>query len=138
MEDINRIIIPVDRSEISKDAVKKGFFLAKAINVEARIITVNDTHQFMSSVVIEERLKKEAMSYLDEFKEMGDEYGVKLDTELLTGNPADEIVNYAKKGDLIIMAHHERGKGIDKVMEKSVSKKVVEESPCSVLVVKKS
>lgn len=136
MKDIKRIIIPVDRTEDSKRAVKKGAFLAKVLNVEAKVITVNDTHQFISSVVIEEKLKKEAMSALEEFKKIGDEFGVKIQTDLITGKPVDEIINYVKRDDLIIMAHHDRSKGIDKFMEKSVSKEIVVKAPCSVFVVK--
>jgi len=137
MEDIKRIIIPVDNTEDSKRAVEKGAFLAKLLNVKAEIITVNDTHQFMSSVVLEEKLKKETQSFLDNYKKMAEAFGIKIETQLISGKPADEIVKFAKQGDLIIMAHHDRTKGFDKVMEKSVSKEVVQNAPCSVLVVKK-
>jgi nucleotide-binding universal stress UspA family protein len=34
------------------------------------------------------------------------------------------------------MAHHDRTKGIDKAIEKSVSREVVQRAPCSVLLVK--
>jgi len=136
MDDIKRIVIPVDRTEDAKDAVEKGAFLADAFKVEATMITVNDTHQFMSSVVIEDRLKKEAMAFLDEFKEIAKKYNVDIKSELITGNPADEIIKYSQKGDIIVMAHHEQRKGIDKFMEKSVSQEVVKKAPCSVLVVK--
>jgi len=60
MSDIKRIIIPVDNSEDSKKAVEKGAYLAKVLGVEAKIITVNDTHQFISSVILEDKLKKKA------------------------------------------------------------------------------
>lgn len=136
MEDVKRIIIPVDKTADAKEAVEKGAFLANALDVEAKVITVNDTHQFMSSVVIEERLKKEAMAFLDEFKEIGKKHGVEIKTDLLTGNPAEEIVKYSDRGDIIVMAHHKKRKGIDKFMEKSVSQEVVKNSNCSVLVVK--
>ena len=90
--------------------------LAKLLDVEARIITVNDTHQFISSVVIEEKLKKEAEAFLDEFKKIAEEFGVKIEAQLVTGNPAEEIVKFANQDDLIIMAHHDKTKGIDRFM----------------------
>ena len=127
----------MDNTEDSKRAVEKGAYLAKLLNVKAEIITVNDTHQFMSSVVLEEKLKKETQSFLDNYKKMAEAFGIKIETQLISGKPADEIVKFAKQGDLIIMAHHDRTKGFDKVMEKSVSKEVVQNAPCSVLVVKK-
>lgn len=136
MKDIKRIIIPVDDSEDSKKAVKQGAFLAKLLGVDAKIITINDTHQFISSVVLEEKLKKEVDTFLEKFKKIAEEFGVKIKTQLIVGRPAEEIVKYAKEDDLIIMAQHDKTRGFDKVMEKSVSREVVINAPCSVLVIK--
>ena len=136
MKDIKRIIIPVDNTEDSENAVKRGVFLAKLLGVDAKIITVNDTHQFISSVVIEEKLKKEAEAFLDKFKKIAEEYGMKIETQLVVGKPAEEIVKLAKEDDLIIMAHHDKTKGIDRVLDKSVSEDVIRNAPCSVFVVK--
>lgn len=136
MVDFNRIVIPVDNTEDSKNAVKKGILLAKLLQIDAKIITVNDTHQFMSSVVLEEKLKKEATAFMEEFKEIAAEHGVKVETELITGKPAEEIVKFVKDDDLIIIAHHDRSKGIDRFMEENVSRDVVRNAPCSVLVIK--
>ena len=131
-----RIIIPVDDTEASKLAVRKGAFLAKLLGIDAKIITVNDTHQFISSVVLEDKLKKEAEAFLDDFKKIAEEFGVKIETQLVIGKPAEEIVKFAKENDLIIMAHHDKTVGLDKVMLGSVSRDVVRNAPCSVLVVK--
>ena len=135
MDNIKRIIIPVDNSEISKIAVKRGALLAKLLGVSIKVISVNDTHQFVSSVVIEERLKKEAESLLDAFKKIGDEVGVKIETEVISGRPAEEIVRFAKEDDLIIIPNTIK-KGMDRIFSGSVSEEVVRNAPCSVLVVK--
>lgn len=136
MDNIKRIIIPVDNTEDSKKAVKKGAKLAKLLGIDIKVITINDTHHFISSVVIEEKLKKDAEAFLSIFKEIAKEEGVNLSTELITGKPAEEIVKYVTKDDLIIIAHHDRTQGIDKFMETSVSRDVVRYAPCSVLVLK--
>jgi len=136
MKDIKRIIIPVDNTEDSKNAVERGVFLAKLLGVDAKIVTVNDTHHFISSVVIEEKLKKEAEAFLEQFKKIGEKFGVKLETQLVVGKPAEEIVKLAREDDLIIMAHHDKTKGIDRALNKSVSEDVIRNAPCSVLVVK--
>ena len=135
-ENFNRIIIPVDNTESSKIAVKKGVFFAKLLGIDVKIITVNDTHQFISSVVLEDKLKKEAEAFLQDFKKIGEEFGVKLEAQLIIGKPAEEIVKFAKENDLIIMAHHDKVKGLDKFMISSVSRDVVQNAPCSVLIVK--
>ena len=134
--DFKRIIIPVDNTEDSKIAVKKGVELAKLLGIEAKIITVNDTHQFMSSVILEEKLKKEASAFMEEFKKIGEEMGIKIETELITGKPAEEIVKYARDDDLIIIGQHDKTKGIDRFMEENISRDVVKNSNCSVLVIK--
>lgn len=135
MQDIKRIVIPVDNTEASKNAVRRGAFLAKLLGVNAKVITVNDTHQFIASVVIEEKLRKEAESFLENFRKIGEEIGIKLETELISGNPAEEIVKFTNEDDLIIMANHGK-KGIDRFMLGSVSEEVVRNAPCSVLVIK--
>ena len=81
-------------------------------------------------------MKKDAEAFLDEFKKIAEEFGVKIETQLIVGKPAEEIVKFVKENDLIIMAHHDRTKGLDKVMEGNVSRDVVRDAPCSVLVVK--
>lgn len=136
MSEIKRIIIPVDNSENSKKAVEKGAYLAKVLGIEIKIITVNDTHQFISSVVLEEKLKKESQIFLDNFKKIAETFGVKIETHLITGKPVEEILRFVKQSDLIIIAHHDHITGIDKVIEKSVSSEVVKKAPCSVFIVK--
>ena len=136
MKDIKRILIPVDNSEISKKAVKQGAFLAKLLGINAKIITINDTHQFISSVILEEKLKNEASAFLENFIKIAEEYGVITETDLIVGKPSEEIVKYAQDDDLIIIAHHDKTKGFDKAMDKSISRDVINNAPCSVLIVK--
>ena len=136
MKNIKRIIIPVDNSEVSKEVVEKGVYLAKLLGVNAKIITVNDTHQFISSVVLEDKLKKKTDAFLNDFKKIAEKIGVIIETQLITGKPADKIIKFVRDDDLIIMAHHDRIKGISGSIEKSVSREVVQRAPCSVLVLK--
>jgi nucleotide-binding universal stress UspA family protein len=136
MKDIKRIIIPVDNTEDSENAVKHGALLAKLLGIDAKIITINDTHHFISSVVLEEKLKKEASQFLEKFKKIAEEFNINIETQLIVGKPAEEIVKYAKEDDLIIIAYHDKSIGFDKIMEKNVSRDVVNNAPCSVLVVK--
>lgn len=135
MQNVKRIVIPVDNTEASRNAVRQGAFLAKLLSVSAKVISVNDTHQFIASVVLEEKLRKEAELSLERFKKIGEEIGINLETELISGDPAEEIVKFADGNDLIVMANHGK-KGVDKFMLGSVSRDVLRNAPCSVLVVK--
>ncbi len=137
MENVKRVVIPVDNSESSKNVVRQGAFLAKALGIKATVISINDTHQFIASVVLEEKLKKEAEAFLESFKPIGKEMGVDLQTILISGDPAEEIVNYSNEDDLIIMAGHKEKKGrIDRFILGSTPEEVLRHAPCSVLMLK--
>jgi len=136
MENVKRVVIPVDNSEASKNVVRQGTFLAKALGVNAKVISVNDTHQFIASVVLEEKLKKEAEAFLESFKPIGEEMSVSLETELISGNPSEEIVNFSNEDDLIVMAGHSRKARIDRFILGSIPEEVLRHAPCSVLLLK--
>lgn len=57
--------------------------------------------------------------------------------ELVTGNPAEEIVRLANIHQVELIVMGSRGlTGINRILQGSVSSEVVETAPCSVLVVK--
>jgi nucleotide-binding universal stress UspA family protein len=61
----------------------------------------------------------------------------KTDYEVLSGKPANEIIEFAKKKGMDMIVIGNRGmSGIKKLVMGSVSKKVVDEANCPVLVVK--
>jgi len=135
MDKTKRIVIPVDRSDASKLATQQGLYLAKLLGVEVSIITVNDTHQFMASAILEEHFKEENVSMLEEFKKIGESTQIPVSTYLMEGVPAEEIVKFAKEDDLIVMASRGK-KGLNKFLLGSVSEEVLRRAPCSVMIIK--
>ena len=135
MQEIKRIVIPVDSSDASRIATEQGVYLAKLMNIDVSIVSVNDAEQFMVSAPLAEKLKKEREDFLLEAKKIADSRGVSVSTELMTGIPVDEIVKHAKNNDLIVMGS--AGKtGFNKLMLGSVSEKVLQRAPCSVMIIK--
>lgn len=63
--------------------------------------------------------------------------GPKLTTEVLSGTPAVEILNYARtwKANMIVMGHRSQ-KSIAEAIAGSVSKAVAVEAPCSVVIIR--
>ena len=63
--------------------------------------------------------------------------GVKAVGELRKGDAVDQIVHYAQEisADLIILGHKHRDSWIERWWRGSISKALIEHSPCSVLVV---
>lgn len=63
--------------------------------------------------------------------------GINAQGELRRGDPVDQIVLYATEisAELIILGHKHRDSWIERWWRGSISKVLIEESPCSVLVV---
>jgi nucleotide-binding universal stress UspA family protein len=136
MMEINRVVIPVDKSEASKIAVEQGSHIAKLLGVDVAIISIDDSQQFIASAALENKLKKEHDSSLEEFKKTVESKAVNATTEIIVGlTPAEEIVKYAKDDDLIIMASHSK-KGMDKFILGSVSEEVLRRVNCHVMILK--
>jgi len=135
MKGINRVVIPVDTSDVSKIAAEQGAYFAKLLNVEVSIISVNDSRQYMLSKILEEKIQREKQSAIDEVKKITEEQGVMTTTKLAAGAPAVEIVKYVNDDDLIVMASQGK-KGFNKFFLGSVSEEVLKTAPCAVMVIK--
>lgn len=82
------------------------------------------------SATLYQQVEKQLQSYQSELR-------VNSYVELVTGDPAEEIIRLANiyKADLIVIGS--RGlTGMTRIVQGSVSSQVVEDAPCSVLVVK--
>ncbi len=135
MKAINRVVIPVDTTDVSKVAAEQGAFFAKLLNVEISIISVNDSRQYMLSKLLEEKIGKEKLTAIEEVKKITEQQGVPTTTKLMAGAPAAEIVKFVKDDDLIIMASKGK-KGFNKFLLGSVSEEVLKTAPCTVMVIK--
>lgn len=136
MREINRVVIPVDKSDASKIAVEEGSHIAKLLGVDVSIIFIDDSQQFIASAALEDKLRKEHISSLEEFKKAVESRAVEATTEVIVGlTPAEEIIKYAKENDLIVMASHSK-KAMDRFILGSVSKEVVRRVNCHVMILK--
>ncbi|HIH29446.1 MAG TPA: universal stress protein [Thermoplasmata archaeon] len=135
MKTINRIVIPVDTTDVSKVAAEQGAFFAKLLNVEISIISVNDSRQYMLSKLLEEKIEREKLTAIEEVKKITEGQGVTTTTKLAAGAPASEIIKFVKDDDLIVMASKGR-KGFNKFFLGSVSEEVLKTAPCTVMVIK--
>ena len=81
--------------------------------------------------------EKQARGYLDRIAEAIEAKGIKVDTEVLLGDPAQEIVIYVKHPgcDLVVMSSHGRS-GIHRWRHGSIADRVFRGSPVPVFMVK--
>ncbi|MEW6715496.1 MAG: universal stress protein [Nitrospirota bacterium] len=141
-----KILVPVDGSTYSMEAVKVALKYAKATKTDIYIMTVTP---FISGLDLE--ISAGAMDKLNEsMKSRGEEVlskaqsilaseGVSAKTILSSSiSAADEIINVAEKEktDLIIIGSRGLGGKATRFFMGSVALKVVSHAPCNVYVVK--
>jgi nucleotide-binding universal stress UspA family protein len=146
-----KILIPLDGSKLAESALTHVEELAKCSD-ETKVILVSITERIQGYRAFEEpaqplgqrlvpeaygKKQRQAQRYLDRIAKAMEAKGIKVDTEVLLGDPAEEIVIYAKHPgcDLIVMSSHGRS-GISRWTHGSVADKVFKGSPVPVLMVR--
>jgi nucleotide-binding universal stress UspA family protein len=143
-----KILVPVDGSKYSMEAVKVALKYAKATKTDIYLMTVTP---FISGLDLE--ISAGAMDKLNEsMKSRGEEVlskaqgiltaeGVTVKTILSSSiSAADEIVSFAEKEkvDLLIIGSRGLGGAATRFFMGSVALKVVTHAPCNVYVIKKA
>jgi nucleotide-binding universal stress UspA family protein len=142
MAKFKKILVPVDFTKYSDHAISYAEMMAKTFQakillfhvIEQFTYSVSDTIQVMDHYTT---LKEIAQQMLDAKKKQAAKKGLGVETRVLKGSPALEIVKYSenKKTDLIVMGSHGRT-GIQHLVLGSVAERVVRMASCPVLTVK--
>ena len=124
-----RILVPLDGSEIAQIALPYAEKLVKTLGSQLILIYVNESdedryhhmHQFYLQQMAE-AVKRDA----ERFEDRQGVGTIKVESVMMAGDPAEEIVEYAHKQDvgLIIMSTHGRS-GIKRWAMGSVADKVL-------------
>ncbi len=142
--DMKRILIPVDFSKDSVNAVKYGINIANKLEADVRLIHVktgdNYAPEFAGNEVmlrINDQLEVWIKELLEKVKEGYYVAGGKIDWKIREGNVVHEISNQAKYDDtsLIVVASH----GISGFQDKFIGSnayRLVANAPCPVIVVR--
>ena len=139
-----KILVPLDGSELSESALTHVIDITtdcRALEVILMRIrepldpNVIGTLDAKVAVELDQAYRDEAASYLDKVVATLKEKGIKAKTEILSGNPAEEIIKYSQKNnvDLIIMSTRGRS-GISRLVFGSVAEKVIRNSTVPVLI----
>jgi nucleotide-binding universal stress UspA family protein len=134
-----KVLVAIDGSECAERAFEKALEMTPS-EVMLTIIHVLQLPPMIGSkktTEIEPFFRREARLFLVEHSNRAAAKGVKADTILIKGNPAEAILNAATSvtTDLIIIGSRGRG-GIKELMLGSVSSAVVQHAKVPVLVVK--
>lgn len=143
MIQINRILLPTDFSDTSRQATAYALELSRRLDAQLHLLHVvpspvtampSPGAPLPSSVSAE--MYQTAETQLKAWMSDEDVEG-SVSREVLQGAPADEIVRYGQKEnvDLIVLGTHGRS-GLEHALIGSVAEKVVRNASCPVLTVK--
>ncbi len=140
---IQKILIPTDGSDYSMRAAEYGISIAKMLGAQILVVYVIDAVALdqISKVTeredVERELKQNGERYINYVLGLAEKEGVKADSLLAKGGPFEQIVHLAKglNMGLIVMGTYGR-RGAERILIGSVAERVIEYSPCPVLVVK--
>lgn len=136
---LERITAAIDGSRHSEAALERALYFADAYGARLTIVSVVDMlpEQYGDALSVIEGLEKKTASFLEEAKQKAEAAGVAAEIKLLRGDPADEVVRFARENDtgLTLVGSHGRS-GIKKLLLGSVAEKIIGLAPCPVLVAK--
>lgn len=149
-DNINRILIAVEDSPYSDQAIQYGMMLAKKMGskvaiVHADEIPVNtpfiaDPMLSETPLMIPEMMEVQEQASKNLFQRIKDQYSEQheITTYMCVGRAQDEILSVAEeyKADLIILGTHGRT-GLDHFISGSVSASVAKRAKCPVLIIPK-
>lgn len=141
-----KILIATDGSENSRKAVESGLELASCTGAEAHAVYVVSTHSRIGGIpqrgadwikTVRSDLEEEGKKTLEDVKKIGEERGVDVNTAILDGHPADEIIKFAEKNGVDLIVIGTLGKtGVSRFLLGSVAQNVVTHAKGKVLVVR--
>jgi nucleotide-binding universal stress UspA family protein len=155
-----RILVPLDGSELAARALPHAETLAKLSNARVVLLQVIPTTAMLASETsvpspglglptvdpfvstsqfqaVEDTMTEEAKTTLDEAAARLRTSSLQVETVVLKGAPADAILSYAKERqiDLIVMSTHGRT-GLARLVFGSVAENVLHHASCPVLLVR--
>ena len=144
MLQISRLLVPIDFSKFSDQALKYGMELSQKFQAELHLLHVLEVYssgapQFTMGLALPERQEESNEVALEKLAALPGDCPAELKVlrETAHGSPLVEIIKYASghEIDMIVMGTHGRT-GLSHVFLGSVAENVVRQAPCPVLVVR--
>ena len=134
-----KILVPVDGSDQAYNAVREGVMLAQWSEAELIVLTVKDLVRYYGianyGIVETPGLDKLANDILLKVGSIIPAES-KFKTQILSGSPKREIVQYAKENDIDLIVMGATGAGaFDRLLAGSTTNYVVNHVPCGVTIV---
>lgn len=150
MPDVQRIVAPLDGSELAKQAIPRAIALARQFNAPVHVVRAIDAAAllpvapgvFGASPIISAEVadqiwaeaETDAKSTVNEAIAEIEKAGIAATGAILNGSPFFAISDALQPGDLVVLTSHGRG-GVRRWLLGSVAEKLVREAPAPVLLV---
>ncbi|MBU0730165.1 MAG: universal stress protein [Proteobacteria bacterium] len=144
MNELKKILVPVDFSENSNKILQSAVFVSGKCDARLSIIYVLQSFDDYSGFFVphmpiaqfEVEMLEGATKKMESFIHENLASDIPHEAKVLTGDVAEEICSYAKKNsiDMIVMGTHGY-RGFEKILFGSVAEKIVKTAPCPVLVI---
>lgn len=139
----NKILVPMDGSKHSRKALEEALYLARLCGAQIGLLHVVDLNQQISEFeqvstggYIPGELKEQGYQFLAEIMEDIPE-GTKIKAIVDVGSPKKIVIAVCENGGYDLIAMGSRGLSpIKQIIMGSVSQYVVQNAPCSVLIVR--
>ncbi|NLI62504.1 MAG: universal stress protein [Methanosarcinaceae archaeon] len=137
----SNIVVATDGTEYVKKAVDYAVDISKMSGAKLHGIYVTDISTISPTstewVLVSENLKAESDEALSYIRKKAEESNVEVELVNTEGNPANEVIKYAKniKADMIVVGAAGK-KAVERLLLGSVSEKIVRNSEIPVLVVR--
>ena len=140
---MRQIVIATDGSDAAGHALQQGFSLAAAVGAHVAVIHVKHSPStvlgapYYDNVVVE--ASRQAQAILADARLHASRYGIEADYEVVGGEPAAAIVDFARARDADLIVVGSRGLGrVSGAILGSVSRAVVQHADRPVLVAKET
>lgn len=149
MNDVKKVLVPIDGSDVSKKAAEKAVEIAKKYGSDITFVTVATTPDMFKYGDYRYKIDYNYDSIMENNKKMQAEMldnvisglnieGVNFEKEIVAGEPSDEILRIANscEYDYIVMGRRGYSK-VTRFFVGSVTQRVIAESPCAAVIVVK-
>ncbi|MBW6464248.1 MAG: universal stress protein [Bacillota bacterium] len=143
-----KILLATDGSDYSLESMRKIVPMAKAMQAEVTVITIAEEIPLLKGTegmskeeldALYNSINRETELGLERAKDMLSKAGLKVETKLKAGKPAETICDEAEKGsfNLVVLGDSGLG-GLKELFLGSVSNKVVHQSKTDVMIIKRA
>jgi nucleotide-binding universal stress UspA family protein len=136
---LENILLSTDGSAYSEAALDRALHFAGISKGVLTAVSVVDVYPefYAEAPEVVEKMEKKAIEIIDKVREKAEKAGVKIETKVLRGNAAEEIVGLANEIKTGVIFLGSRGRsGLKKIVMGSVAEKVIGLASCPVLVAK--